>query len=735
MPTPEELRAKQKHLAELPRDAKKLAKAPDPNATTRAQGAYHHAKTHDARDLSINPRYVWEPQDPTLREAWKQDAEKFLREAFPQVFRFPFCHDHRILIGKCQEIITTGGQYAKAMWRGGGKTSIFARMMLWAILNGVKRFGFIVAAEAERSRDIIKSQHEELWLNARLAAQYPEACNPFRDLDNDGKRANGQHWAGVKTRIVKAPQALQLACIPPADTCHTSGTKILARSITASVRGANATAGDGTTIRPDFVLLDDVQNDESAKSMTMTRGRIETIDGAILGLFGGDDAPKCAVMSCTPIVDGDLACHYLSRTKSPEWRGDTTALLLQPPTNTQLWDDYRTLKTRMAVIDGDPLEATRFYRDHRTQMDLGAEVAWPDGPKMGALSVLQFCMDKMQDKPAAFAAEYQCKPLTANRGGDLMLTADEIAKKVSGLRETIVPEEADFLTAFVDAGKAYLWYAVCAWSKDFTGSCIEYGAWPRQHKVYYTKDDANPTIESYFEATRPGLAGANEATMLAAALDTFLPDLMQRTYRTLTGTEFSIKRVLCDTGDLGDVVCAAIARLNQPRERLPIVMPSKGFGLKENENDMAEWKVNPGDVQGWHWRAPAPKAGVLRGVQIDTNHFKSHVHKELFVDPLRPGSFTLWGTRDSRGNVEANHNMLSHHLTAELPDRVFSDRRQKWRTKWKLKPNLENEGLDCIVGCAVGASMLGAELQGAGEPKQRSGQRSRRPISEMINNP
>jgi phosphoribosyl 1,2-cyclic phosphodiesterase len=62
-------------------------------------------------------------------------------------------------------------------------------------------------------------------------------------------------------------------------------------------------------------------------------------------------------------------------------------------------------------------------------------------------------------------------------------------------------------------------------------------------------------------------------------------------------------------------------------------------------------------VQGWHWRAPAPKAGVLRGVQIDTNHFKSHVHKELFVDPLRPGSFTLWGTRDSRGNVEANHSM------------------------------------------------------------------------------
>ena len=68
--------------------------------------------------------------------------------------------------------------------------------------------------------------------------------------------------------------------------------------------------------------------------------------------------------------------------------------------------------------------------------------------------------------------------------------------------------------------------------------------------------------------------------------------------------------------------------------------------------------------------------------------------------------------------------MISHQLTAELPDRVFSDRRQKWRTKWKLKPNAENEGLDCIVGCAVGASMLEAKLQGAGEPPKRKGKRT-----------
>ena len=87
------------------------------------------------------------------------------------------------------------------------------------------------------------------------------------------------------------------------------------------------------------------------------------------------------------------------------------------------------------------------------------------------------------------------------------------------------------MTAFVDAGKSYLFYLIAAWKKDFTGSVIEYGTFPPQRRRYFTKGDANPTIASYFAEHRPALAGANEATMLAAALDTFLPDLLKRTYK------------------------------------------------------------------------------------------------------------------------------------------------------------------------------------------------------------
>ncbi len=727
MPTPEELRAKQKHLAELLRDAKKLAKAgADPNATTRAQGAYHEALTQGRRDLSTIARYRWEPQNPELRAAWKADAEKFLREAFPNAFKARFCPTHQRLIAKTQDIATNGGQYAAALWRRGGKTAIFVRMMIWAIVNGYHRFGVVVGANAKNTYSILDGLKTEFKGNPQLTAQYPEACNPFNELNGDGKRALGQWWGDQKTAIGLGSYSLRLATIPATVVAGNAGAQIWALSIASAARGIQNVLPDGTILRPSFIMLDDVQTDKSAKSMTETLTRIDIIDRGIMGTFGGD-APPCVVMACTPIVDGDLACHYLDRNKAPEWRGDTTALMKSFPSNMQWWDDYRALKTRMLQTDGDTNAAARMYRDDRARADAGAVVEWPEMEVPGSLSVVQFCMDKWQQKDggAAFEAEFQCKPRTANRGGTLMLDAESIAKKVSGLRELVVPETADFLTAFIDAGKAYLFYAVCAWSKDYTGTCIQYGAWPDQHKLYFTKSDANPTIESYFAATRPGLNGANETTMIAAAFDTFLPILMQRTYRTANGVVFPVKRILCDTGRWGDVIIAAIQRLNQPKEKLPLVMPSKGRGLRENEDEMADWKKLPGDEVGWHWRAPAPKKiGDSRIVTIDTNHFKSHVHTSLFVDPLRVGSFSLWGTRDSRGNVEANHSMMSHHLTAEKPDKVYSSRREKWITKWQWDTNLENEGLDCMVGCAVGASMLGAELQGAGEPPKRKGKRT-----------
>ena len=164
------------------------------------------------------------------------------------------------------------------------------------------------------------------------------------------------------------------------------------------------------------------------------------------------------------------------------------------------------------------------------------------------------------------------------------------------------------------------------------------------------------------------------------------------------------------------MVCAAIGRLDQAKERMPIVMPSFGIGLGATKKPMSERVKKPGDIAGWHWCAPKPKDRKrLREVQIDTNHYKSFVHKQFFVDKLLPGSLTLYGDR------KTDHGLIADHLTAETPKEVQNKSDDRTVVEWTQTPARENEGLDCLVGCAVAASTLGAELTGAAEPDRRRG--------------
>jgi hypothetical protein len=57
------------------------------------------------------------------------------------------------------------------------------------------------------------------------------------------------------------------------------------------------------------------------------------------------------------------------------------------------------------------------------------------------------------------------------------------------------------------------------------------------------------------------------------------------------------------------------------------------------------------------------------------------------------------------------HRLLAEHLTAEY--RVRTEGRGRVVDEWKQRPEkFDNHWLDCLVGCAVAASMQGAVLLG-----------------------
>ncbi len=89
----------------------------------------------------------------------------------------------------------------------------------------------------------------------------------------------------------------------------------------------------------------------------------------------------------------------------------------------------------------------------------------------------------------------------------------------------------------------------------------------------------------------------------------------------------------------------------------------------------------------------------------DTNYWKSFLCARLLVPMGDRGCLSLFGDRPEI------HRLFSEHITAEY--RVKTEGRGRTVDEWKIRPgNPDNHWLDCLVGCAVGASMQGVALEG-----------------------
>ena len=171
----------------------------------------------------------------------------------------------------------------------------------------------------------------------------------------------------------------------------------------------------------------------------------------------------------------------------------------------KLWEKYAEIRAEALREEGNFRRATEFYEAHRAEMDEGAKVSWEARYNHDEISALQHAMNlKFQDE-VAFQAEYQNDPLPEDTGGEEILSIDAICAKINGLPHNKVPLACDRLTLFIDVQKALLFYVVTAWAENFTGSVLDYGSWPDQHRREFSLADANPTIQSEFP--RAGLEG------------------------------------------------------------------------------------------------------------------------------------------------------------------------------------------------------------------------------------
>ncbi len=681
------------------------------------------------RDIGEIPAVV----DPQRKARAATDFRFFCEHYFPQTFSLPWSQDHLKVIAKIETAVLRGGVFAMAMPRGSGKTTLAETACIWAMLTGAREFVCLIGSDAGHARNMLESIKVEFETNEQLLEDYPEAVFPIHALERIHNRAKGQLCNGKHTRIVWTADEIVLPTTPGSVS---SGVIVRVAGIESRIRGMKFKRADGRAVRPSLVVLDDPQTDESARSDQQVRARLETLNGAILNLAGPGQKIS-GIMPCTVIRPGDMADQILDRDKHPSWQGERTKLVYAFPSNEKLWDKYAQIRADSFRNDGDGSEATEFYRQFREEMDAGAVIAWPQRHNEDELSAIQHAMNLRLQDERAFWAEYQNEPMPQDEDDSDQLTAEAIAAKTNGHPRNVIPFGASHLTMFIDVQGKMLFYAVVAWEEDFTGYVVDYGTYPDQPAgSYFTLREVQKTLARV--APGAGLEGS-----IYAGLEKLTNDYLTRRWRRDPGSspgsspgvrgpttpgrgasggsggtsgatsggggEMRIERCLIDAnwGQSTDVVyqfCRQSAHGG-------LIMPSHGRYVGASSVPFSQYKRKPGERVGHHWRIPSVQGRrQVRHTVIDTNYWKSFVHARLAVAMGDAGCLSLFG----RKPVE--HQLIAEHLTAEY--RVKTEARAsgvggRVVDEWKIRAGApDNHWFDCLVGCAVAASIQGAVLPG-----------------------
>jgi len=588
------------------------------------------------------------------------------------------------------------------MPRGSGKTTFALVAALWAVLYGHHGFVLLIAANATKAKELLVTIKTELRTNAQLAADFPEAIAPILALEGITNRAAGQRFNGQPTYITWTDRTVVLPTIPSSPA---SGAIIrIAGLLGGDIRGQQWKRADGSTVRPSLALADDPQTSRSAKSPSQCDTRERILKQDVLRAAG--PGKSLALVACiTVIVPGDLSDRLLNPELSPGWTSLRCKTLYAFPTNLALWEEYHARRLESQRVNGDDSAATAFYRKNRKAMDAGAIVAWPENHKDDELSAIETAMKAYLEDRQGFAAEFQNEPqLKAAAGEVRVCTAAQIAEKVNHIARGQAPLFATHVNAFIDVSQDVLWFAVCAWSQDFDGAIVDYGAWPDQARPYYTLHDLAVTIA---DELGDGFASLDE--QLFEALDRLTKDLFARKILRTDGEELRISQVIIDAGFETETV----KRFCRESASAAMLLPSHGRGITARDTPISCWQRKPGQKRGEEWViGKAAEARGSRHLTFDSNHWKTQTHKRLATNRGGRGSLELYGDRP------AEHRMVADHLAAEGPLLVKAKGREV--AEWKLPPSKPDNHLgDCVVGCAVGASIAGASILGhkAAPPK------------------
>lgn len=689
-------------------------RAPAPPASSHSQDYDSHRSEMAARSRATSAKgreigAIPDIADVNRRERCRGSLRHFCETYNPKAFALGWSPDHLKAIARIEEAVTGGALFAFAMARGSGKTTLCRHAALWAASYAHCRYPFLIGATDDKACETLDTLRILIRFLDHYAEDFPEVSWPARCLQGIANRATGQTCGGESTLIEWSADRIVLPTVPPPANwpaawplrqdrmVPTSGILISASGLTGEgIRGSLKTLTTGEGVRPDFVLLDDPQTPESARSPTQNDTRLRLVSADVLGMAGPDKA-IAAVMPCTVIEPGDMVDRVLDRSQHPLWRGERSGILRSMPADLAAWDRYFELYGRCAQLEPpDFAESNAHYLAHRAALDAGAEASWADRKKPGEVSAVQSAMHLYFRDKRAFMAEFMNDPQPSGSAAAAALDAGEVAARVTNLARGMVPRACTRVTAFVDVGAHLLWYLVAAWDERFGGQVIDYGPYPDQGRAHFAATDPRPGLQAL-----PEFAGRPQEAAVYGGLTAVATRVLGRVYRQEeTGADLRVERCLVDAnwGPATDLVYEFCRR----SPHAAVLLPSHGKFVGASSNPMATWQTRPGERAGWGWRLSAVSSARGRHLVFDANQWKTFAAERLRTPEGAPGCVRLFAPGPA-----GTHRLLGDHCTAEYPVCVARQAGGRAVDEWKAVPGRDNHLWDCLIGACVAASVCG----------------------------
>lgn len=712
--------------------------------------AYENRHRKEKRDNLNEIGPIPECSNIRLRDELEANPSEWLRRILPDIFFSDFTDSQKKFIELAWDAIENGSWRNVEAYRGIGKTSILSGLLFKALCQGTVRHALYVTAEGGASVD-----QASTWFQSALYDDYQSPTRLFSDLypeisyplqKREGKAQRPLTVDGVPLRIELKSDKIVLPSVPNARCC---GSLLRFTSISSGgIRGANHTIPGVGSFRVRAVMLDDIQNDATAKSVVEVDAIISTIQKSIRGLAGrkadGSRESLTVLSAITQNQPGDVAERIIE--ELPEFGTIIIPFVKRLPDNFEAWKQYREFRTialRKYEIESARVAIANYYKEHQQDLVGKVEVDDPRLFEAWQVDAKHYAVDYWAASESSFWCEFQNDARRAASESAGGLTAVEVARKTRKnsrgvpLRRCWIPAEADILVAHIDAGEHYLNYEVCAYSKDFTTAhVVDFGVFPEQPGGTASKKKYAVDLQDVYER------GDKFDRLRDATLDLLIRIFEQQYYNDLgepvevdDATQFeqhahargrasrrfaklAVCGVDCSDGEMELAIWSAIDDFHRIDSGRFYGKAIPAYGVECSARLLRYYDLKPGEwrrqkktgagfdwIENAHGRKNVARgfANVYASFTYDSNTAKTRRDASWKLPADREGSATIFSDSDTHDEIE----MFAQHQTAEeyTSTKKSGLEYRRWRMK---KPRVsDNEFLDTDAGCRALAEYVG----------------------------